>query len=447
MKKYDLIIVGAGTSGAYLARLIAQKGYSVLVVEKNPREEIGRKYDIFHIEEKEFEPLDIPRPVKGEPAWAFEFDKNRNTDPENLFPKMQINPVVGLHLHEYTLLINDLAQAQGAEIMYSCEFKGLIFDRAGRVCGITAVINGAPTDIFSRVVADCSGIPACARISLPDDYGLDINPLTPEDMFYVVLRYIKIKNSADYLDGSTFCAAYKSWIAPSADPHGAIIGIGACHSFDYADKVYEEMIKTFPLPEHETVKIERGCTPYIKSPYSLVGDNFVVCGDAGCMTKSVNGEGVTSSMHAARIISSVLDRAFKTGDASRYSLWGINRDYNRGQGAEFALLRALLVGVVNAADLSEFRYAFESGLISDELLASMSGSPLAPSVIIKSLTAFLKGIARKKIRTVTVKEVLKAVGNAAAIYSHYKSFPEKPDGFDAWCKRADAIYNKIGKIK
>ncbi|MBR4451220.1 MAG: NAD(P)/FAD-dependent oxidoreductase [Clostridia bacterium] len=447
MKKYDLIIIGAGTSGAYLARLAAEKGYSVLVTEKKSKEETGNKYDIFHIEEKEFSQLGIPRPVDGDPEWAFEFEKNYNTDPENLYPKLQINPIVGLHLHEYTLLLNELAVKAGAEIIYNCGFIGLTYDRAGRVNGITAEKDGKNTSFEARVVADCSGIPAAARTSLPDDYGIENYSLTPEDMFYVVLRYVKIKNPADYLDSSTFCAAYKSWIAPCDDPEGAIIGIGACHSFDYAYEVYNEMIKTFPLPEHEVVKVEKGCTPYTRNPYSLVGDNFIVCGDAGCLTKSVNGEGVTSSMHQIMIAASVLDRAFKTGDTSRYSLWKINSEYNRGQGAEFAMLRALLVGVVNAADMSEYRYAFESGLISDELLNSMSGASLPLTAITGALKAFLKGITGKKIRLSTVKAAIKAVSNAAAVSSHYKKFPDTPEGFDEWCSKADALYKKIGKIK
>ena len=54
MDTYDLIVIGAGTTGAYLAREMAKRGRSVLAVEKLPKTKVGTKYDIFHIERKEF---------------------------------------------------------------------------------------------------------------------------------------------------------------------------------------------------------------------------------------------------------------------------------------------------------------------------------------------------------------------------------------------------------
>ena len=447
MKKYDLLIIGAGTSGAYLAREAAKRGHSVLVLEKNPREKTGTKYDIFHIEEREFSRLGIPRPVEGDPAWAFEFEKNYNSDPLCMYPKLQMNPIVGLHLHEYTLLMNDLALEAGAEIEYEAGFLSLTFDKAGRVSGAKYIKDGEEKAVCACITADCSGIDAAARVSLPDDYGIEKYRLGDEDMFYVILRYVKLKNKEDYLDGSTFWAPYKSWIAPCADPEGAIIGIGACHSFEYAEQIYKEMEKTVPLPEYELIKVEMGRTPYIRSPYSLVADNFIVSGDAGCLTKSVNGEGVTSSIYMLKIAAAAIDRALKTGDTSKYALWLINREYNSTQGAEFAMLRALLTGVINAVQFDEFQYAFRSGLVSDEILNALSGAAVPPKSLLKSVYAFILGIAKKEISKPTVKAAVRAVGNAAEILIHYKKFPETPDGFEEWCAKADRIYGKIGKIK
>ncbi len=447
MDTYDLIVIGAGTTGAYLAREMAKRGRSVLAVEKLPKTKVGTKYDIFHIEKKEIDPLDIPRPVQGDKAWAFEFEKNYNADPLTKYPKCQINPIVGLHMHEYTLLLSGQAEEAGAKILYSCEFLDFLYDDAGKICGAKIKYRGREKSVAAKMVADCSGMAAVGRTRLPDGYGVENTPLTDEDMFYVILKYVTLKHPEDYLEGSTFWAYYKAWIAPCADPHGAIIGLGACHSYEYAAQVMEEMEKTVPLPEYELERIEKGRTPYTRSPYSMVADGFIVCGDAGNFTKSVNGEGVTSSMVQIQAAADTLDAALRYNKANREFLWSINRAYNTTQGAEFAMLRALLVGVVNAAGFDEFQYAFESGIISDELLNAMNGDSVTPQTLLTALGGFLGGMASKKIRMSTVKAAGAALKNAVAIFNHYQHFPYSEQGFDEWCEKADALYEKIGKIK
>lgn len=447
MEKYDVVIIGAGTSGAYLAKRMADKGHSVLIVEKNTKANVGAKYDIFHIEEREFNTLSIPRPQKGDPEWAFEFKKNYNADPLNLYPKKQMNHVVGLHMREYTLLLNTLAEEAGVKIIYGADFLDFTYDENKKINGVTVKHRGKEKSIGARIVADCSGINAVGRTKLPDGYGVENHSLTDEDMFYVILRYIKLKNPKDYLEGSTFWAAFKSWMAPCADPKGAIIGIGACHSYEYAEEMYKEMEKTVPLPEYELVKIEKGRTPYTRHPYSLVADNFIVSGDAGCLTKATSGEGVTSSMHELMIAANTLDRALKLNKTSKEYLWEINKKYNAGQGAEFVMLRALLTGVVNAVELSDFQYAFKSGIVSDELLGALNGEPLPPKVILKAAYALIAGFCTKEIRISTLKSVISALKNALEISAHYKDFPETTEGFEEWCEKADALYERIGKMK
>lgn len=447
MEQYDLIVIGGGTSGAYLARNMAKRGHRVLVIEKQPMEKVGTKYDIFHIEAREFERLEIPRPVEGDPDWGFEFEKNFNADPQNRFPKCQINPIVGLHMHEYTLRLLRWAEDAGAEVRFGCAFTDFLFDGAGKICGVKTLCGGEAAEIPARMVADCSGMAAAGRTRLPAGYGVETDELTDEDMFYVILRYVKLKQPEDYLEGSTFWAYYKAWIAPCADPAGAIIGIGACHSFAYAEKIYALLEKTVPLPPHDVIRIEKGCTPYTKNCDSMVADRFFVSGDAANLTKSVNGEGVTSSMVQLQQAVDTLDRALRLGNTTRSYLWEINVKYNRTQGAEFALLRALLVGVVNAASFDEFQYAFESGVISDELLNGMNGAAVPVGVIAAAIRSFAAGVMKKKIRLSTVKAAAKALKNAVEISNHYKSFPETETGFAAWKEKTTEIYRRIGKIK
>ena len=447
MADYDVIILGACTSGAFLAKRLCSRGHRVLAIERLPKEKIGCKYDIFHIEEKEFAHFGIPRPVAGDPEWAFEFRNNYTADPRNEFPRLADNPIVGLHMHEYTLLLDRLAAEAGADIEYDAAFEDFLFDDEGKICGVVYVSGGKTVTKTARVVADCTGIPAAGRTKLPEDYGIETFSLTDEDMFYVVLRYVTLKNRADDLNGSCGWPFFKSWIAPCQDPHGAIIGIGACHSYDYAESVYAEMLRYITLPEHELVKIERGRTPYTRAPYRTAADNFVVSGDAACLTKALNGEGVTSSMVHLVIVANVLDRALRIGRTDERALWEIDKRYNAGQGAEFAMMRAVLTGVVNAASLEEFYFAFRSGMISDALMAGLNGGALPAGEIAKSLAAFGKGVSSGKVSRATLKAAVNAVKNGIALSKLYKAFPASPAGYDDWKAQADELWAKVGKIK
>ena len=450
MKKTDILIIGAASSGAYLAKLLSERGFAVTVIDKLPKEKIGTKYDIFHIETKEFEHFGIPRPVPGDPAWAFEFSREQTADPLDRYPKEGYNPKIGLHMHEYTVQLNEWAESFGAQIIYEAEFKEFIIEH-DKIAGAKYKRRGRLNRIDASVVVDCSGIPAVGRRALPDNYGIEKFSLAGDDMFYVVLRYVHMDNEEDRVtEYSRGWPYFKSWIAPCQDPECAIVGIGACHSFENADRIYNEMLRHIELPPHELKYIERGATPYRRPPYNFVGDNFIVSGDAACLTKAINGEGVTSSMVHLGIVADVLEEALKIGDTSKKALWKINSEYNKAQGADFSFMRALLTGVVNAASLDEFEYAFESGMISDELLsAGAEGGEFSPAfkVLLNAAYQMVSGIATGKVSKETVLSAVNALRNAAEIKDLYLSFPESPENYARWCLEADKLWKKIGKLK
>ena len=146
----------------------------------------------------------------------------------------------------------------------------------------------------------------------------------------------------------------------------------------------------------------------------------------------------------------VLEDALKSGDTSKKALWKINTEYNKAQGADFSFMRALLTGVVNAASLDEFEYAFESGMISDELLsAGAEGGEFAPAlkVLLNAAYQMVSGIATGKVSKETVLSAVNALRNAAEIKDLYLSFPESPENYARWCLEADKLWKKIGKLK
>jgi flavin-dependent dehydrogenase len=61
-KKTDVVIIGAGTAGCYTAWRLAEKGHSVLIVERKKRGTLGKNIGVFHIDEIRFEQFGIPLP-------------------------------------------------------------------------------------------------------------------------------------------------------------------------------------------------------------------------------------------------------------------------------------------------------------------------------------------------------------------------------------------------
>ena len=53
MREYDIIIIGASTTGSWFAKQMSARGFKVLVLEKQKRENISRNYDIFHMGKKD----------------------------------------------------------------------------------------------------------------------------------------------------------------------------------------------------------------------------------------------------------------------------------------------------------------------------------------------------------------------------------------------------------
>lgn len=119
MKEYDVVIIGAATSGSFFARKMAEQGFNVKVIEKLSQEKLGRRLDIFHVRKEDFEKIGIPVIEKGNPIHAFEFEEMYTKSPYDNYPKLTKDKIVGMHMPEYIALMNRWVEEKGAEFEYS----------------------------------------------------------------------------------------------------------------------------------------------------------------------------------------------------------------------------------------------------------------------------------------------------------------------------------------
>ena len=129
MKKYDVLVVGASTTGCWFAYKMAEQGFSVLVIEKNQPGDVSREYDVFHMGEKDMIKFDLLIPEEGDPLREFRFAHSTMISPYGNHPKACAEePVIGLHKHNYIMAMADRAKKAGAEIIYNASFNDFIYE-------------------------------------------------------------------------------------------------------------------------------------------------------------------------------------------------------------------------------------------------------------------------------------------------------------------------------
>lgn len=452
MKNYDILIVGGSTTGCWFAEKMAEKGSKVLVIEKQMPEDVSRSYDIFHMGESEMKRYGLDTLDESNPIREFRFESSPMISPYGTYYKKGgYSPVIGFHKHDYIMLMAEKAKAKGAEIIYGAEFTDFVYDANGKIAGAQYITADGEQTAYAKIVADCSGITSVARRKLPDSSPVCNFKITPKDIFYVVLYYIK------YLDENVkpreydgFFMQYKAWSAPAGEGYDAILGIGGSYSYEYAEEVFNtQYMKNVRYPEYEVKKVEKGMTPYHRSVYSFVDDGFIAMGDAACLTKPTCGEGCTSSLVQAEIAVEVISKLLeKKLPLTKDNMWSINTRYMKAQGKDFDFMRPLLMGIVSL-NFDEAEYMFANNIVfSEELFGGMEDNnlKLKGSDVAAWLGKIAAAVAKKKIRVSSIKNIIKGLTQAIEIGAIYDKYPELPEDFAAWKEKADKKWAEIGTL-
>ncbi len=451
MKKYDVFVVGASTTGCWFAYKMAEQGFKVLVIEKNPPDDVSREYDVFHMGKADMEKFDLFIPEEGDPLREFCFAHSTMVSPYGNYPKACAEaPIIGLHKHDYIMAMAERAKKAGAEIIYGASFTDFIYNDKNKIIGAKYNTADGENDVYARIVADCSGIPAVARTKLPDSSVVGNFKLTNKDILYVVLYYAEyLKKDFDPRELDGFFLSYKSWSAPSDNPNGAILGIGAFYGYDYAEEIFkEDFMKNVEFPEYKVEKVEKGMTPYHTSVYSLVDDGFIALGDAACHTKPTCGEGCTSSLVAGEIAVEVISNLLKSDKfLTKERMWSINKRYMTAQGKDFDSMRPLLMGIISLG-YDEAEYLFKNDIMfSEKILGGMdTGLVLDSNDVAGIVKGIVSGVASKNISATSIAKLVKGLMYSTQVGTLYDNYPVTYEDFPEWKAKADKLWAEIGPV-
>ena len=429
---YDVVIVGACTAGTFFAGLLAKRGLKVLVIDRDSEADLAKRLDIIHFTRDSYAEFDVAPSGEGDEEFVRNFHVCYGKSALNNHLKTNYINVDVLHLPLFIKRLRKIASEAGATFRFETAFRELRYEN-GRIAGI-ATTEGE--EIPARLVVDASGISAVVRRSIRDPY-MENFETGPRDKFYVLLKYVKLKDPNTSVLDSTSWPYYKGWIAPQHTPGGAIVGVGANLSFDYARKCMAKFEAAIPLPEYELQYEEMACTPYRRPPFSFVTDGFLVIGDAACLTKPINGEGIPCAWGQCTPAADIVAAALQNGGyPTKEKLWQINRIYQTGEGAAYAGERAMLIGAVNMTE-KDNDYLYKKGIVfkSDD-------EPEVENL----LGELVKGVISGQFSLKALISLASSTMKGEALKKHYMAYPTTPAEYPAWEKKALKLWKKAGSM-
>jgi flavin-dependent dehydrogenase len=438
---------------------VAAQGFKVLVVEKESLSAVGKLLEVCHIDKELFEKLGLPAPVSGDPDYYGEFaagsyyppygQYSRRKDPEECICYAHY-PFIVAGLPPFLRRLYAWCEAAGVTFRFETECVDFVRDAHGRIHGARLRNKGKEYDVTARLTADCTGSVAALRGKLPETSPVERFSLDADDKMFVLLKICKLDDPAhDRPERAEHWAFYKTWIALTQEPDTVIFGVGANISFDYAETCYKRFAEAVELPKGTIIREERGTIPYRRAPYALADGGFLCLGDAACMNKWI-GEGICSGGNGALRAAHVAVNALRGGAyPTRAALWAYCVAYNRSQAADFAYINATLCNAVDCS-ADEMQYEFENGIVFTEKamtrLNREYSARLPGSEVVELIGKFTKGLATKKIRPRTAVALLRGIGCATLLQSHYRHFPRSVEKYEKWCRQADRLWAMTGSM-
>lgn len=367
--EYDLIVVGAGPAGSSVARFAAEKGVSVLLVEK--RNEIGspkRCGEGLSIHAMESVGL------KPEPEWARQAIYGACIySPSGKKVEARYKKPMGYTIErkQFDKHLAFIAARAGAEVIAGARVISLLKDNS-KITGAEIKYQDKVFKVKSKILVAADGVESkIARFA-----GIDSTNRLSEICVGIQFEMGNIKFSdptmLEFYMGKEIAPGGYIWIFPKGKDM-ANVGIGI--RVNFAKKRAIEYLNDFVqkhkgLKDGSIIEINGGGIPVGKPLEQLVSDGFMVVGDAAHQVNAIHGGGVGEAMYAGKILADVAAKAIKDGDVSRERLSEYEKLWNEARGKKLRKL-VLLREIVESLSDEDMEFLAEQ-LSGDDIINLIS---------------------------------------------------------------------------
>ncbi len=369
---YDVVVVGAGPGGSNTARVAAEHGLEVLLLEKRP--EIGapkRCGEGFSVNGAK------TLGIKPDPRWTINEIWGANIVAPNgkrvsVRYEKQVGWVIERKMFDKLLAIE--AARAGAEVLAKSEVVGLVM-QDGFVRGVEVERHGERLTVEAKIVVAADGVESkVARWA-----GIDSTQrLVDIDSAYQYEMVVDLEEP-DMLDlyfGNDIAPRGYVWVFPKGkDVANVGIGIGGNVSTKTAKQYLDEWIaKHEPFNEGRIIEVNAGGVPVGAPLEKLVANGLMVVGDAAHQVNAIHGGGVFEASFAGQLAGRVAAEAIERGDVSEAMLMKYDREWRAARGEILHRIYKLRRAIEQLSD-QDLNYLAEQ-LTGEDVVAFANGERL-----------------------------------------------------------------------
>src|SRR6056297_604017 len=443
-RTYDVVVVGAGTSGCYAAATIANEGLDVVIVERKTEAEAGHIACGDALKGASNFPKSIP---KSQIAPAFtntDVDHGRFEIPaENAVLDIPVpGELAVIDRWKYGRLIIEGAEKAGTEFHYDTVVQDVTQDETGRVTGIAAVRQGEPVSYEADVVIDGAGSLSLLQDKVDfEDATFDTN-VSYSQFSSAYREVVEVDEPVEWSDALVFKPTQRSagylWYFPRT-PTEINVGPGFQMTEEPKELVKDlkRDIRNRPEFKNATVKDKLGAALPTRRPYdSAVAPGYIAVGDAAAHVNPTTGGGIAGAAYAGQYAAEEAIDALSDGAVTEAALWRYNERVMDHFGSRYAGLDVYNI-LSTAVDIDDL-IGLLAALPGEKLAAALYTGKTSMGPLLAARTAIDSfGYWRQILDFYKVKQL------AEKLINHYERYPSTPAALATWQRQRDELMETI----
>ncbi len=361
--RYDVLVIGAGPAGSIAAKTAAEKGLTVLLIEK--RQEIGDPVRCAEGVSKEY----LKKHVEIDKKWiCADLKGARIYAPDGTKIEMAEEIAGGevgyvLERKIFDRALAEKASKAGAEVRVKTRAIGLIIEE-DFVKGARLMQLGKEYDVHARIVIGADGIES--KVGRWAGIDTSLKPIDIETCVQYLVAGVDINQEyCEFYIGNDIAPGGYIWIFPKGEGK-ANVGIGILGSkmgkfkpkpVDYLNSFLEKK-----FPHAKVVEMVFGGVPVSGSIEKTSTNGLILIGDAARQSDPITGGGILNAMDVGKIAGEAAFAAISAGDVSNEKLEEVYEKHWRsttGHAIDLSLIVKNCFINLNDADLNSLAFSLK----------------------------------------------------------------------------------------